>query len=519
MRTKCLVMILSFSLFTALEITPTGLSHSVQAAVLQRRGAVVGMAVSTPIPALSPTAPSLVSVPAAPDLTYVPGTVPAGTKQPRVANPNTPGRLTPVQGGSGTPSVASENNGPRHKGFQFPAMGFATVSPGDPDLSVGLSSVVEVTNTAYAVYQKSTHAKTAGLPFSQLFSSFDGGHAFCVDPRTVYWAWDNRYLMSCVDANPSHYATFFAISLTGDPNGQWIEYDLATGFIDQPKVVVTADKIVLAGNNNTGTMFVAYQKSDMLAGIFNVRYASLQSTVGSYQAAINATNTFDAKFVGWAAGGQDISVYNVSGSPASNNVTGTATDLGRFASGSASLSDPAIPGGHFGGGNIDGRIMQAMEETETSDNKDVMVFSAMYLCAGRICPITGKIDLSGTPRYYGGNSSGNTYGETNEDVTYGSVGMDAAGNILIVSSRSNAGSTPGAALMSPGHYYAVIYGNTVGTNACNKGTCDERWGDYLGVAQDPSNRSHVWVVGSYQKANGADGWGTVIAEATATQIF
>src|SRR5207244_2572600 len=58
-----------------------------------------------------------------------------------------------------------------------------------------------------------------------------------------------------------------------------------------------------------------------------------------------------------------------------------------------------------------------------------------------------------------------------------------------------------------------------GTSSCSGGQtppCDERWGDYLGAAIDPSDPTSVWVSGPYQASSGTYGWGTVIAKVSAT---
>ena len=60
-----------------------------------------------------------------------------------------------------------------------------------------------------------------------------------------------------------------------------------------------------------------------------------------------------------------------------------------------------------------------------------------------------------------------------------------------------------------------------GTTSCSSGQsppCDERWGDYLGTAIDPSNPSNVWVSGLYQASSGGFGWGTRDREGLADQL-
>ena len=62
---------------------------------------------------------------------------------------------------------------------------------------------------------------------------------------------------------------------------------------------------------------------------------------------------------------------------------------------------------------------------------------------------------------------------------------------------------------------------TAGTTSCSSGNsppCDERWGDYLGTAIDPTDPTKVWVSGLYQNTSGGYGWGTIIQEISLTSF-
>jgi len=111
-----------------------------------------------------------------------------------------------------------------------------------------------------------------------------------------------------------------------------------------------------------------------------------------------------------------------------------------------------------------------------------------------------------------------TFAETSFDDTYGAVTLDGAGRPFEVYSRSNATRTPQAVIVTPG-FRTVVAKSVLGTTSCHTGVtppCDERWGDYLGATQDPSNHEELWFVGLYQSASGGDGWTTVISSVTVT---
>jgi hypothetical protein len=63
---------------------------------------------------------------------------------------------------------------------------------------------------------------------------------------------------------------------------------------------------------------------------------------------------------------------------------------------------------------------------------------------------------------------------------------------------------------------------TPGTSSCGGNDvppCDERWGDYLQVVQDPDNPMNVWGVSMYQSTSGPFGWGTAFAKANSSGIL
>jgi hypothetical protein len=97
--------------------------------------------------------------------------------------------------------------------------------------------------------------------------------------------------------------------------------------------------------------------------------------------------------------------------------------------------------------------------------------------------------------------------------------MDAAGQVFEAYSRSNASNAPGAAARGPG-FAVTLQPATPGASSCSSGQtppCDERWGDYVSTAIDPSDPASVWVTGLYQLTHGPFGsgaydWATIIAK-------
>jgi hypothetical protein len=392
----------------------------------------------------------------------------------------------------------------------FTARGWAEASPADVSVAVGQTYVVETINTSITVYAKGG-SQTYHDAFGEFFIPATG--VFCPDPVVIYNAPVNRYALVCTDT--ANNTVRFAVSETGDPNGAWGKWNTGPGTgVDQPSVEITKNKLIVAGSNALGTAIWVYQLSDIIAGAATPRVTALQVPRGQYRA-VNQITTTGTGYLAQAYPFNDVFLGRVTGAPANNNVAWSETDLGPDTL--APPHEPSIPGGFLGGGHyLDGRVLNASYEV-TSTGAKIIEFSQITACG------SGNLDCIGDGRVTI-TTSGPTltylksYGSSTHDETYGAVVVDGSGQPLEVYTRSSPTQGPQAAIRSTG-LNRVVRNATSGTTACHTGAtppCDERWGDYLGAARDPSNASRVWLAGLYQTASGDDGWKTVISSVTVT---
>jgi hypothetical protein len=395
----------------------------------------------------------------------------------------------------------------------FTGQTYDGISPADPNIAVGPTYIVETINTAMSVYTKSG-TETSHTEFSDLFAP--ATHVFCADPRVIYWSWDDRYAIVCTDTTPANQTTRLAVSATADPNGSWHTWSTGPNTaLDQPNVEATKDKLVVGGSTTisgvSSSVFWAYQKSDLLSGLAAPRVKYLSTPRGQFQAVVQSTATASAYFVQAYPGGNDLYLAKIGGTPATG-VSLKILDLGAYHL--TAPAAPAIPGGFLGGGYLDGRITSAAYEVTTAGRK-IIQYSGMAECGTRVCNATGRITFTSAGP---ASTYVRTFSESSWDDTYGAVAVDGAGRAFEVYSRSNATTTPQAAIVTSG-FRTIVARSVPGTMSCHVGAtppCDERWGDYLGAAQDPSNHEELWFVGLYQTASGDDGWTTIIASVTVT---
>jgi hypothetical protein len=397
---------------------------------------------------------------------------------------------------------------------EFPGWGSCDPSgfcwdPGEPVIAVGPSYVLETVNTAATVYSK-TGTQLAQYDFSEFFGPKE---ISCGDPRALYIASIKRFAFSCTGFGTGPMR--FAISKTSNPAGEWFTYEApnATMSLDQDKIAASSNKFVIAGNGsseeNTEWIYV-YNLSELAAGASKPSVVTLAAKKSNlYEAAVEQTATKNVYLVA-SYPGQPLYLATVSGTPAEGNTAISETSV--KSSDFPAPAEPAVPGGKIGGEALDGRIYDAVYENETSDKKAVIAYSSARECGNRTCISAGKItNLSGTKPVL---SSYTLMGEPGWDYTYGAVGLNAEGSMFEVYSRSNSSNAPGVGVLGPG-FDVTLQPASAGTTSCESGEaepCNERWGDYLGTAIDPSEPSSIWVSGLYQNTSGRFGWRTVIAK-------
>ena len=379
--------------------------------------------------------------------------------------------------------------------------------PGEPVVAVGPNDVLETVNTVATVYNKS------GTQLAQFdFSNFFGPKEIsCGDPRALYIPSVERFAFSCTGFSVGPMR--FAISKTSNPAGEWFTYAAPNPVaLDQDKIAASSNKFVIAGNGSSeenAEWIYVYNLSQLAAGVSKpTTWKLLAKKSNLYMPVVEQTPTSNVYLVA-SYPGNPLYLATITGTPAEKNVVLTQTAI--KSTDFPAPSEPAVPGGRLGGGDLDGRIYDAVYETETSDGKPVIAYSSARECGTRTCISVGKLDLSGAKPLL---SSYVLMGEPGWDYTYGAVGLNGEGSIFAVYSRSNAATAPGVGVLGPG-FDVTIKPASTGTTSCASGEaepCNERWGDYLGTAIDPSEPSSIWVSGLYQNQNGQFGWGSEIAK-------
>ncbi len=404
-------------------------------------------------------------------------------------------------------------------------------APPDTNSAVGPSHVVEIVNSAFAVYNKSGTLLLGPSNTNTLWSGFGGSCQTTNDGDGIvrYDRLANRWVLTqfANAASPSGpYFECLAISQTSDPTGAYYRYAFQyANFPDYPKLGVWPDAYYITynmfnGNTFAGAESCAMDRSRMLSGLSATQQCFTTSTsfggllpadldgatappagATNLHVAMGATSTTLAtwKFhVDWTTPGNStftgptnltVSSYSrACGGGTCIPQSGTTTTLD-------SLAD---------------RLMFRLAYRRFVDHESLVVTHA-------VTATTGTAVRWYELRLSGGNPSVFQQGSYAPDGSYrwmSSAAMDLSGDIALGYSVSSATLHPAI------RYTGRLVTDTLGTMPQGEGSIIEgagsqnggltRWGDYSSMSMDPSDDCTFWYSTQYIPANGSFNWRTRI---------
>jgi hypothetical protein len=384
--------------------------------------------------------------------------------------------------------------------------------PPDPDGAIGPDQFVELINGAYTVYDRSgaVRARTSLDQFWRNAGVTLAGN-FTGDPRIIYDQPSGRWFASSLDGTSSGNRLLVGVSNDANPLDGW------KGFSFQAAPGTSADFDMLGVNQssvyisaNLGSTLAVLPKADLIAGsIANRTVLTTTNTGGSLQPAVSLDNTdlphpllsdFNTP-----AGFNKISLVTAVGPPA------TIDTNGRFISIQSGLGIPVNapqPGTNA--------LIEVIGDTRFG--------SSVVLTHGNIWGVQTVL-VDGRDALHWVRIDASTYALKEQGMIsspslyyyYGSIAVDAAGDVAIGFSGSSSAQFAGA--------FAVV-GKFDGTTTTfntpallqagaapytvTSGTGRIRWGDYSATTVDPTNPNHLWTIQEY--ASGPDQWSTYVAE-------
>jgi IPT/TIG domain len=398
-------------------------------------------------------------------------------------------------------------------------------TPPDTQLAAGPADLMEMINDVGSVWSKSgSLSRSFDL---NTFFKVPSGQTFS-DPRVVYDAPSGRWFATGLSFNSSYGSQIYiAVSSTSDPSGIWTVYSgdsSSTVLHDQPKVGVSADKVVMAWNDFLsgaffqGSVIWVIQKSDLLvAGSPAVSGLGPDSSRPSIAPAQNLSYDPTTANTAYAVynNSPNVGLLTITGTPRTGNVAMSESDPYIGATATPPRADqPGSPGSIA---TNDTRFLTAAWQGGT------LWTSANDGCGTVVCARLVAVSTTASPPSVTFSQDLTSAGG---DLYYPAVTMDQSGNMAAVYTVSSTLTYPSVRVIGAtlsGSSYTLLSGQTVNSGANNiysYGSCLTsppcRWGDYSGAAVDPSDPNDVWVTGEYSASNVGvnNNWGTYTARLT-----
>ena len=434
----------------------------------------------------------------------------------------------------------------------FAGLDFATWGAGHPpdtNGDVGPTYYIQTINSSIGIFNKTTGVPAAEFTFNAFMSQGSFGNLCDTnnfgDPVVLYDSFEDRWFITdfafaldnAGNVTPQTVYQCFAVSKTGDPvNGGWNFYSILSpgGLDDYPKFGIWPDGIYMSANMfgyTSGASFIsphvwAINKAQMYAGAPTVSVVDFAAPAADFTLipgnARLQTGTPPAGspeyFTSTWEFTNALTVYKLHvdwDKISTSTFTGPDTPLN-----ATSWPNAAVPNAPSLAGNaLDVLQIRAMVQ-------------AQYMNIGGaeslwISHTVRRANATGfaAPRWYqlnvtGGTVAANTVQGTtwdpdNANVMYRfmpSLAVDRMGDMAMGYSTSSSTTKPAidyagrlagdpVNTLSQGEQL-LIQGAGTQVGSCG-GTC-ARWGDYSGMALDPSDGCTFWITNEYYAADGLD---------------
>ena len=445
--------------------------------------------------------------------------------------------------------------------------------PPDTMGAVGTTQFVEILNGAVAVYNKS-NGSVASLQSDVAFWAAAGQTGTQGDPRILFNASLNRWVATAFGNSVSDIQ--IAVSNTADATGGWTSTkftgyagsgfgggiaDYATLAMDKNAIYIGTNDF---GNASATATSASFQGTTLnvipLSDVFHAGGPIATNNVQFFTAYTGgATDDFTRGFAIQGVNNSDragttgrtlsvsfqanaLTSYDITNAGTATTARGTATDFiavsdykvnsaARQPSGFNGLSSQIVDAGDDRVGSsvteVNGRIYAVHTVTPIGGNYTVVRYSVVDAVTKTILS-EGDIGTAGHDYYYG-SIAVNAFGQV--VISYDRSGAGADGAITVMARTFDTTATGG---LTPTSAELTIKVSDV--NDYHNGSAElvapagrQRFGDYSAITVDPTDPNKFWLVGEYATfwnnpagghptGTGGSRWATVIAEIQADAV-
>jgi hypothetical protein len=405
-------------------------------------------------------------------------------------------------------------------------------SPLDPNGAVGLSDYVQVVNSYYRAYNKTTGA---ALINSLNLTAIFGSNAFC-DPVCLYDKYADRWFIGMLSSVST--SAMIAVSKTNDPTGAFYTwtFDYKTtnsGGIDYPKWSIWQDGYYL-GMNLSNEEISVFNRTQMLAGNAAAGKITLTSpvvpTAGFFcpmpadaDGVLPPTGTpcyiFAFEDNNWSGASADqIHIFKMTTNwttPASSSLVEDAADGSPLAVNAFNSywsnygTEITQKGSSQGLDAIQGIFMFRAQFRKWTGYNTVVLNNAVNMGSGQSGIRWYELRQNQSTSKWTVYQQGTYSPDATENRWVGSIAMDANGSIGMAYCVSGPGEYP--SIRYTGRYSSDPLGTFTFAEQVAKagagskaGPNDNRWGDYSSTNMDPSDDMTFWHTSMWGGTGGAE---------------
>jgi hypothetical protein len=397
------------------------------------------------------------------------------------------------------------------------------LEPPDPWIAVGPSHVVQVVNRRVRITDRAGASPTTrGFPslFGEPTEQQGNG-----DARLVWDKFHLRWIASEMSWDCAAGHLYLAISKTADPTGAWTHYrlDFRGRLMDYPALGISGDKVVLSANQYQlspfgtceiggflGASLHVFDMAALLAGPSTIDVAETApgATLFTWRPAVNLSSGNDIQaFVEIvpSSGSLHVGYARVTGTVAGGTVAVIGpTDL--TASGAAgAFIDPPLPR-QYGGG-------AALLQVDSRPTDALWRSGSLWTVSSQRCRPAGDSVYRSCVRVIEYRTSEGTVrqdfvmGANGVHDHSGGIGIGSDGRLYVAWSRSSTSLRTSTYVATRGAGDPVDTISKPALLVPGLGPyAGGRWGDYVGVAADPTSAGGVWLADEYPDSAG--GWAT-----------
>lgn len=446
----------------------------------------------------------------------------------------TDGAVQSAGSGSFAPALGAGFEGVG-QGFSGP-QGTFTVNSAPPDTNgaVGATQYVQIVNSAFAVFDKSTKAVVYGpVTTNTLWSGFGGP---CEtdndgDAVVVYDKAAGRWVISQFAVTAAPYFQCVAVSATSDATGAYYRYAFPYGssFPDYPKMGVWPDAYyetfnMFNGNTFAGAKLCAYDRNSMLSGAAATQQCFQLSTSygGVLPADLDGSTAPPAGspnyLMNFGSNSLNLWKFHVDWINTANTTLAGPTNIPVASFAAACSGGTCIPqyGTRQKLDSLADRLMFRLAYRNFGTYQSLVVSHSVKVGTSRKNPYTGirwyEIrNPSGTPVVY----QQSTFSPDTNYRWMGSVAMDKLGDMALGYSVSSSSIHPGirytGRLVSDAPSTMQAENSIIEGLGSQSGNNLSRWGDYSAMTVDPTDDCTFWYTTEYLQNTGSFNWNTRIA--------